>query len=88
MAFCYFLREKLLSRVVWCTPFTRGQSQLCACISSVVLSCHVLEFCVQKKVEEAEAVRQRHEENRDALKAKISGLNSTELKVRDETCSQ
>lgn len=37
---------------------------------------------VQKKIQEEEARRRHYEESRDALKAKIFGLNSLELKVR------
>lgn len=56
--------------------------------SYVALSGRVLGCRLQEKIEEAEAARQRHEENRDALKAKINSLTSTELKVHSEHCSQ
>lgn len=48
----------------------------------------VLDVCnCQTKIDEAEASRQGHEGRRDALKAEMHNLRSTELKVRDSTDS-
>lgn len=42
----------------------------------------------QRKIDEAEAKRQQYEQQRDAVKAKIHGLNSVDVKVGAFTSNQ